>query len=532
MVAKPLQSLANRPRIWLKIFLAWLLSLIFPLPQLFIFVEFQHEKQPGTVVRMCGSRGYTSPWQRKVYFTFTITYILLVPMAIMLFCYSKIIMVVWLRAKNETPRPYARCLRANSSVEISKSSLSEEQSPGVQRSPPAADSPRTTPLKIHNSPEEYLVKTSFRADVTSSNLGVNSALKSYGGSDSQEVKDGGKGRVGEHRRKSSVHWADDPEGSITQENHQANLDLEESKASNNAAGKQGNNLHTSVTSVASSCHDNISVENPTPSRKESISNSRRLSSPRVPLKRLNTRSTRMSVRHGVMSASKRRALIMTLTVVLSFLFCHVPYFLVNSVRIFSEYRIQLKTLKTVSEFLVLVHSTLNPLLYGLFTLRKRHLMNFFAFLTCRQSQQSQHSQRSRHDHEVLPAQRHWFIEKLTAKFRRQADASLHTSPNKSRVQSRRSFASGCHGVSGTSNHLFTKPKHGKPPAARLFCKGVTSSGVTLTTEAAVNLLPSTPVVLTSCLEEKSASQTGRPNDEDMSDGIDTAEKCDVKARLT
>ena len=46
----------------------------------------------------CRSRGYTAEWQRKVYFVFLTVYILVVPTAIMTFCYLNIIRVVWARA--------------------------------------------------------------------------------------------------------------------------------------------------------------------------------------------------------------------------------------------------------------------------------------------------------------------------------------------------------------------------------------------------------------------------------------------------
>ncbi|XP_059149928.1 neuropeptide S receptor-like [Physella acuta] len=227
VIVKPMQSLAKRPRIWLKIAISWILSLIFPIPQLFIFVQYNDGvKFDGSPRRICGSNGYTAPWQRKVYFTFTTVYILVVPMVIMLYCYVKIIRVVWVRAKNESRR--------------------DDMNPG---------------------------------------------------------------------------------------------------------------------------------------------------------------SPRMSVRRSLVTASKRRALIMTLSVVMSFLICHTPYFFINLVRIYSDYQVKLDTIKVLEKFLVMVHSTLNPILYGLFTLRQYHLKYLIAFVTCTKrpatSTGTKHRQYSDERHQLL-----------------------------------------------------------------------------------------------------------------------------------
>jgi len=75
------------------------MALVFALPQLFIFVE---TSDAGGVLA-CRSRGYSAEWQRKVYFLFLTGYILVVPTAIMSFCYLNIIRVVWARAVGPSP---------------------------------------------------------------------------------------------------------------------------------------------------------------------------------------------------------------------------------------------------------------------------------------------------------------------------------------------------------------------------------------------------------------------------------------------
>ena len=39
VIVKPLESLARRPRIWMKVIIAWVTAFIFASPQLFIFLQ-------------------------------------------------------------------------------------------------------------------------------------------------------------------------------------------------------------------------------------------------------------------------------------------------------------------------------------------------------------------------------------------------------------------------------------------------------------------------------------------------------------
>ena len=100
VLVEPLQSLrTGRPSIRLKVIAAWLMAVVFALPQLFIFVETSDGGGHLPVLR-CRSRGYTAEWQRKAYFSFLTGYILVVPTVIMSFCYLNIIRVVWARAND------------------------------------------------------------------------------------------------------------------------------------------------------------------------------------------------------------------------------------------------------------------------------------------------------------------------------------------------------------------------------------------------------------------------------------------------
>ena len=69
--------------------LSWCLAFVFALPQLFIFVQTEAVREDGSVQRYCKSQGYSSPWQRKAYFSFLTLYILVVPVILITFCYAR-----------------------------------------------------------------------------------------------------------------------------------------------------------------------------------------------------------------------------------------------------------------------------------------------------------------------------------------------------------------------------------------------------------------------------------------------------------
>lgn len=66
-------------------------------------------------------------------------------------------------------------------------------------------------------------------------------------------------------------------------------------------------------------------------------------------------------------ASKRNVVKMTLSVIICFLACWTPYFVISLVRIYSEYTIKWTSALSISEILGLVHSALNPILYMIFS---------------------------------------------------------------------------------------------------------------------------------------------------------------------
>ena len=75
---------------------SWLLALLLATPQLFIFQQVRVGIYPdGEVIYACASRGYTAWWQRKLYFSFLACYILVLPSAIISYCYLNVVRAVW-----------------------------------------------------------------------------------------------------------------------------------------------------------------------------------------------------------------------------------------------------------------------------------------------------------------------------------------------------------------------------------------------------------------------------------------------------
>jgi neuropeptide S receptor 1 len=212
VIVKPLQSLARKPKIWKKVSVAWILAFIFASPQLFIFVQYSKKSThpDGTPSYECGSRGYTHPWQRKVYMTFLASYVLVVPTIIMSYSYWQIIKTLWKRGRPDVG-------------------------------------------------EEH-------------------------------------GKIREHGR----HMTSGPSPSM-----------------------------------------------------------------------------RMSTRHDLVANSKRKAVKLSLSVIIAFLLCWIPYFLISLIRIYSDYKIRLKMLLALAEKMAMVHSALNPILYGLFNIKFERLCPCF-----------------------------------------------------------------------------------------------------------------------------------------------------------
>jgi len=67
-----------------------------------------------------------------------------------------------------------------------------------------------------------------------------------------------------------------------------------------------------------------------------------------------------------MTSSKRQVVRMSVSVIVGFVACWLPYFVVSLVRIFSDYRYKLSAAAAVTKLMTVCHSALNPLLYLIF----------------------------------------------------------------------------------------------------------------------------------------------------------------------
>ena len=57
---------------------------------------------------------------------------------------------------------------------------------------------------------------------------------------------------------------------------------------------------------------------------------------------------------------------MTISVIIAFLVCWAPYFIIGLIRIYSEYQLKMKLPLAVAEIMAMSHSALNPFLYVIF----------------------------------------------------------------------------------------------------------------------------------------------------------------------
>ncbi|XP_069989515.1 oxytocin receptor-like [Penaeus vannamei] len=73
-----------------------------------------------------------------------------------------------------------------------------------------------------------------------------------------------------------------------------------------------------------------------------------------------------------LSRAKIKTVKMTFCIILTFVACWTPYFVVHNIRIWSDYRYKISQPVIVfAETMALVNSVLNPILYGCFNLRMK-----------------------------------------------------------------------------------------------------------------------------------------------------------------
>ena len=95
-VVKPFKVFGGTRRVWYKVLVAWLVAAVLAIPKPLSFVQTEHQQQvrrsssedhtQTVTVYRCESAGYTAEWQRKLYFTFMISVVFIIPASIMIFC--------------------------------------------------------------------------------------------------------------------------------------------------------------------------------------------------------------------------------------------------------------------------------------------------------------------------------------------------------------------------------------------------------------------------------------------------------------
>ncbi|GFT56614.1 cardioacceleratory peptide receptor [Nephila pilipes] len=95
-ICSPLRSTGGVKQAKRMIAGSWLLAFVFAIPQIFIFVQKENGiTETGRIRYECVSRGYTAPWQRKVYFMWLTFYILIIPAGCISYCYINVLRTVW-----------------------------------------------------------------------------------------------------------------------------------------------------------------------------------------------------------------------------------------------------------------------------------------------------------------------------------------------------------------------------------------------------------------------------------------------------
>ncbi|KAG8188752.1 hypothetical protein JTE90_023095 [Oedothorax gibbosus] len=100
-ICRPLRTTGGVAQAKKLIVESWLLAFLLAIPQIFIFVQVEErDLKTGAVLLKCESKGYTALWQRKVYFTWLTTYILIIPAICICYCYINVLRTVWKAAKD------------------------------------------------------------------------------------------------------------------------------------------------------------------------------------------------------------------------------------------------------------------------------------------------------------------------------------------------------------------------------------------------------------------------------------------------
>ncbi|XP_067135998.1 neuropeptide S receptor-like [Centruroides vittatus] len=120
-ICRPLTSAGGIRQAKIMIAVSWMLAFILAIPQLFIFVQVEAGiTESGRVRYECVSQGYTAIWQRKLYFTWLTTYILIIPTFCISYCYVNVLRAIWEAGRGSQTMSLRRSINAASTIPRAK----------------------------------------------------------------------------------------------------------------------------------------------------------------------------------------------------------------------------------------------------------------------------------------------------------------------------------------------------------------------------------------------------------------------------
>lgn len=267
----------------------------------------------GVIKYKCASEGYTAWWQRKLYFTFMTTYILVLPAVFMTFCYVNVVLVVWRRSR-ELSAPKTPTIRV------------EEQS-GNDRVGETGSRPQQAEANL-------LVRS--HSDVGRG--GRFCRLRLAATRSERAAADGSHQLRSVEADELSIDT-----GNRFSRRPRSRLNRRLRRAATERGGvAQSRSLEADELCIGTGSRSNVSSTTSPPLRRAAFN-------------------------VAAMSRARVRTVQMTLCIVCSFIACWTPYFTVHLIHIWSHYQHKMpETVYVFAETLALVNSAVNPLLYACF----------------------------------------------------------------------------------------------------------------------------------------------------------------------
>jgi len=189
VLVQPSNFLRGTPRpVWRQVLVSWLLAAVIVIPQSLSFVQTEERFLPTNTTRpndtrsiyRCESEEYSAEWQRKLSFTLTSLFFMVVPACVMTFCYANIVYVVWLRdsaaqASIDEPRVHfvtSRAARERASDPAAAACIAVRHHPRLSRCDSVPlDTTRRAPRRLITlTTKRHEVKSSVDLQSTAENL--------------------------------------------------------------------------------------------------------------------------------------------------------------------------------------------------------------------------------------------------------------------------------------------------------------------------------------------------------------------------